>query len=153
MLNLDKKKVAVYIVMAAFFICFDRFLKILALKNPDTSETNLIGDLFKFNFSENYNIAFSLPLGGPALAIIIMLIIIFLLYYCLRLVYEKSYDQAGLLFILIVGASSNLFDRIKYGFVIDYLDLQYFTVFNIADTMIVGSVAILVFLIIKKGSY
>ena len=38
--------------------------------------------------------------------------------------------------LIIFGAVSNLYDRLKYGFVIDYFDLKYFTIFNIADAMI-----------------
>jgi lipoprotein signal peptidase len=39
---------------------------------------------------------------------------------------------------IILGATSNLADRFQYGYVIDYFDLKYFTVFNLADVLIVG---------------
>ena len=66
---------------------------------------------------------------------------------------KKDYIKAWLLLAIIFGAISNLFDRIKYGYVIDYLDLKYFTVFNLADVMIVGGVIGLGWqILIKKKS-
>ncbi len=51
--------------------------------------------------------------------------------------------------LIVLGAGSNLLDRIKYSYVIDYIDLKYFTVFNIADTMISLGVALLLFYELK----
>jgi signal peptidase II len=41
------------------------------------------------------------------------------------------------LFLAFLGAFSNLYDRLHYGYVIDYFDLKYFTVFNLSDVMII----------------
>ena len=60
--------------------------------------------------------------------------------------------MAGCLTILLFGAISNIIDRIRLGFVIDYIDLKYFTIFNIADIMIVGSIGLLIITNIKNHS-
>ena len=140
---------APYILVAIFFVVIDRFLKSLALLKQE--KINLIGEIFTFNFSENYNIAFSLPLGGSILIILIILIIFVLLYFFIDLVKKNQHHLAGLLFILILGAISNLVDRFKYGYVVDYLDLKYFTVFNIADALIVCSIIILIIINLKTN--
>jgi signal peptidase II len=146
---LDNKKIAIYGITAIFLIIADRFLKIFALNKISF---NLIGDFFTFKFSANYNIAFSLPLSGIFLNILILFIIIILLYYFVFLIFRKKIINYyfGL---LILGAVSNYFDRIKYGFVIDYFDLKYFTVFNIADIMIVAGCLLLVINEFKKEKY
>ncbi|MEK7203344.1 MAG: signal peptidase II [Patescibacteria group bacterium] len=141
------KKIAVFIIVAIFFVSADRFLKILAFSN-NRHEFNLIGEILKFNFKKNYYIAFSLPLAGEALIILIELIIIVLALFCLHCVKKGKYRELIPLSLIILGASSNLYDRIKYGFVIDYLDLKYFTVFNLSDAMIVSGIFLL--LIIKS---
>ena len=41
------------------------------------------------------------------------------------------------------GSVSNLLDRIRQGYVTDFLDLEYWPAFNLADTFIVVGVAIL----------
>ena len=139
---LDKKKTAIILfVLAVFLLAIDRLLKIVALNQ--IQEYSLIGDILKFNFAKNYFIAFSLPLGGSVLIAIIIAIIIFLLVYCIRLAKKREFIQVALLTNVLFGAISNLVDRLQYGYVIDYIDLKYFTVFNVADMMIVGGVFLL----------
>lgn len=45
--------------------------------------------------------------------------------------------------LLAGGSASNLADRIRLGYVTDYLGLQYWPSFNLADTFIVVGVACL----------
>ncbi len=48
------------------------------------------------------------------------------------------------------GALGNLYDRVRFGYVIDYLDLRVWPVFNFADACISIGVAWIVFSYIKK---
>jgi signal peptidase II len=147
---LDNKKTAYIIFVAVFFIALDRFLKVLAIKNIGSDPVSLLSDFLKFNFNANYNIAFSIPLAGQFLIYLIFFIIIGLIVFFIYLVKKKEYDLWVFAFFVILGSSSNFFDRIKYGFVVDYLDMQLFTVFNIADAMIVFGVGFLFFLELTK---
>lgn len=46
--------------------------------------------------------------------------------------------------LLLGGAVSNLIDRLRFGYVVDYIDLKYLPVFNLADLFIVlGTILIL----------
>ena len=130
-----KNRVALYIFLAILFLFFDRLLKSVAVRGLANSK-NLIKDFFTFTFTPNYNIAFSLPLSGIWLNILILVIIIGLLYYFIYL-FDKSNKNAYYIGFVLLGAISNFYDRVVYGFVIDYFDLKYFTVFNFADIMIV----------------
>ena len=120
--------------------------KVLALNYYENIKIDLISDYFGFTLAKNYFIAFSLPLSGSILTVFIGALILILLYSCLILIKKQEYGQASCLTFIIFGAISNVVDRIKYGFVIDYLDLKYFTVFNIADSMIVIGAVLLVIL-------
>ena len=140
--------IAIYLAII-FFVGLDRFLKILALTDQGR-QFNLIGEILKFEFKTNYYIAFSLPLAGQALTALIFFIIIILIWlglYCYR---HKEYFRLGSLSLIVLGAGSNLFDRARYGPVVDYLDLKYFTVFNLADVMIVIGVMLLIVASCKK---
>ena len=121
----------------SFYLLFlDRFLKFLAVNDFFNEPIEIFGNIFQLNFIPNFYIAFSIPLSGIWLNVIIILIIISLiahLYTSLRL---NNYRYISYLALIIFGAVSNLYDRLKYGFVIDYFDLKYFTIFNIADAMI-----------------
>lgn len=129
------------------FFVGDRILKNLALKQGLFTSKSLIGGLLKFKLFFNTKIAFSLPVSGPGLNILIIIIVFSLALLIIYAKIRKSLDQTSILLLTIIlfGAISNLLDRIFYGAVIDYFDLKYFTIFNLADIMI--SVSIFTFFI------
>jgi signal peptidase II len=147
-LNGTKKMIAIYLTII-FFIGLDRFLKVLALTNPER-QFNLIGEIIKFGFKGNYYIAFSLPLAGRMLEFFLILLVAALISLALFYWFNRQPDKVPLLSMVILGSGSNLLDRFKYGYVIDYLDLKYFTVFNLADAMIVAGVILLIVAFNKK---
>jgi signal peptidase II len=119
------------------FASFDRLLKFLAAKDYFSGSGEIIGDILKLSFAKNYNIAFSIPFSGLILNIIIAFIILWLVGYFFLLISKDKYIQSVFAISVLLGAISNFYDRLKFGYVIDYLDLKYFTVFNLADAMIV----------------
>lgn len=138
------------LIIIIFFVVLDRFLKFLSINHYFDQPINIFKNIFTLNFIENYNIAFSLPLKGIFLNIIIILIIFFLIRYLSFSLSKKETWSAIFLLAIILGALSNLTDRLKYGFVIDYLDLKYFTVFNLSDAMIVAGIAGLIKIAARK---
>lgn len=139
-----KKKItdiAGLVTLAIFFLA-DRIFKQLSLDTPDFS---IIPGWLDFHFFANRNIAFSLPLSGKWLSAFIIVIILGLSLY-LFVSWQKLNRWERIGFISIVsGALSNLFDRLVYGFVIDYLDLKWFAIFNLADVLIViGAIIVLI---------
>ena len=80
---------------------------------------------------------------------VILLLFIFLLI--------KSWSNNNFLlntglFLIITGGLSNLFDRIFFGYVIDWIRLFFlpFSIFNIADLMIFGGLLCLIFHLLKS---
>ena len=140
-----------WIFLAMFFVG-DRFLKFLFVHNYLSTPIKIFGDWLALNFTPNYYIAFSLPFGGLGLNLLISFIVLVLFLYIIYLIFAKKTHKSEFipLTILILGAISNLLDRWRYGYVIDYFDLKYFTVFNLADVMIVGAVVIIIWLNFKK---
>lgn len=138
--------IAIILLIAIFFIV-DRYLKALALGQPAGATTNLVGHFFSFQFTPNRYLAFSLPLGGWLVTALILLIIGLLIYYIFYLILNKNNQKWNicLLTIILFGAISNVLDRLSFGYVIDYLYLKHFTVFNLADALISVSAAYLLF--------
>lgn len=149
--NLNKNKtvflnIAWPFLIAMFFIT-DRILKELALKQGLLISKSIISDLLSFRLLFNQNIAFSLPISGPILILIISIVILLLIYIIFQhFIHLKNNKQEIYILVLILfGAISNLIDRFFYGAVVDYLDLKYFTIFNLADVMI--SVGVIIYFI------
>jgi signal peptidase II len=144
--KINFKNIAIIIMIAIFFL-IDRCLKSLALNQGLKPTTRLIGDIFSFNFTPNYYIAFSLPVGGKWLNLLVILIIIALIIYIFYLTLKGSKQRINiiLLTIILFGAISNILDRLIFGYVIDYFELHYFTIFNLADVMISGGAVLFLF--------
>ncbi len=147
------KETALTFTLVVFFVFMDKLFKTLTLKGYLNEPVSLIKDIFTLHFTPNPNIAFSLPLSGPVLSFFIALVILILIGWWVKLLpisrLQAPDPKIYPLTILIFGAILNFTDRIKFGYVIDYFDLRYFTVFNIADIMITISVATILILLIK----
>lgn len=146
--NFKIKNIAWLIGLAMFFLA-DRYLKFLAINSWISVPKKIIGNFLTFNFTPNYNIAFSLPLSGIWLNVLIAVIIGSISIYLLSNKHLSKLEIVSLSGI-IIGAVSNLLDRLKYGYVIDYFDLKWFTVFNLADTLISVSTIVLFIYLIKN---
>lgn len=138
--------------MIAIFFMADRYLKFLAINSQGKPGVELIGSFFSFNFIPNYFIAFSLPLGGVVVETIISVIILLLAYLIFYLILSKKAKLGYiiLLTIILFGAISNMIDRLAYGYVVDYLSVQYFTIFNLADVAISGGAIMIIMHNFKK---
>lgn len=51
---------------------------------------------------------------------------------------------------ILAGAIGNGIERVFHGYVVDFISLKYFAVFNIADTWISIGACLILFLIYRK---
>ena len=123
-----------YFVSFVFLFLIDRLTKVYFITKA-TSKVE--GGLFHLQI--NPNIAFSLPLPTIIIYILVAIILVVLL-----LAWRKSYFQKSIMIwpwgLIIIGALSNVLDRLQYGGVIDFINVPYFTVLNISDLYISAGV-------------
>ena len=136
-------------ILTLFII--DRIGKWLALHSLPREGLFLIPQTTGFVLERNQGIAYSISLPPVALLIITVLIILILVFIALRAYRRGEMVVVFTLSMIIVGAFSNLLDRIKYGYVIDYAVLTAWPVFNLADVMIALSAVWLLWIILKHG--
>lgn len=151
--SISPKNIVIICLMTIFFL-LDRYLKNLILTLGPGFTKIIIKDLLSFNLIKNYNIAFSIPINGNWLTILISFIILGLIIINTReLVKTKKINlEINLLFVIIVGAISNLIDRYQYGYVVDYLKINHLFIFNLADFMITCGAAALLIVIFRQSS-
>ena len=77
--------------------------------------------VFKLNFVYNLNsyIAFGIPLPKFVMYFVTVLILFVLFYLLYRSYTKKDYIYIFSLRVIIIGAISNLYDRVYYGAVIE----------------------------------
>ena len=137
-------------IISLIVIIIDRILKVLVTNNFVLDARNKIIDgFFYITNCHNEGAAFSLFSGNVLFLIFITLIVLFLIY---RTINKENVNKIGILAygLLLGGILGNLYDRIFYGYVIDYLDFVIFkfnfAIFNLADAAIViGAILLILF--------
>ncbi|MFH1665272.1 MAG: signal peptidase II [Candidatus Omnitrophota bacterium] len=104
----------------------------------------LINKVFHITLVHNTGAAFGIFRGHPGLFMAFAVLAIILIIYFLRI---KNHllniaERTALCFIL-GGALGNLADRIRLGYVVDFIDLRVWPVFNFADTFITAGAVML----------
>ena len=128
------------LVYATFFFIIDRITKLMIVNNSHLMPITIIDKFFSITYVKNPGVSFGwfpdwrLP---PILMALAMILII--TYYSLKLPEEERITRWALA-LLVGGAIGNLYDRVVYGFVVDFFLFHFgsfdFPVFNIADIII-----------------
>jgi signal peptidase II len=99
---------------------------------------------FSIHHVQNSGIAFGLFASATAIVIVLtVLAVIWMLTFFARSGARHPVLPVGLGLIL-GGSISNLLDRIRLGYVTDFIDIGPWPAFNLADSFIVAGVAVLV---------
>ncbi len=142
------KNIAIFITIAMFFV-FDRYFKFLSTRI--TEDFSLIKDVLFFSFYKNKNISFSIYIADSAtVSFLVFFILIFIFIYLIYLLKKKDFLIFFCWLAIFFGALSNFLDRLLHSYVIDYIKLRGFTVFNLADVLIFLGCFFVLFLSIKK---
>lgn len=128
--------------------CLDRLTKYFALHYLSQNEFFFLPN-FGFKLYTNSNLALSLPANNWLAIILSVVAVIFLIFLGLEYI-KKQPLTAFPLFLMLIGAYSNLLDRFKFGWIIDWLDFSWFPAFNLADVYIFLGVLLFLKIIFKK---
>ncbi|MGE4132754.1 MAG: signal peptidase II [Bdellovibrionales bacterium] len=152
-----ERKYLVLATLAGFIVAFDQMVKIYVHANFGLGESiPVIQDIFHITYVRNTGAAFGILrdaaetfrkiffLTMPPIAMVIIV-------HMLRSVPDNDRWQIFSLSLIFGGALGNYIDRLRFGFVIDFLDVHYkdswsYPAFNIADSAIVVGVCLLLLL-------
>ena len=133
-----------FVICYVFFIFTDLYLSNI-LVDKLIHGYRLSNPVFSLNYIKNTGAAFSILQNSRELLIILSMIALVLL--ALHVIHNlKSISLKS-------GIAGNLHERIIYGYVRDYFQLNFinFPVFNISDILInVGVIALIIMILIKK---
>jgi len=138
------RKVWLVFVLGGGLFVVDQILKNWAYRNLRAKPNFFIfGDFFSLEFYQNRGIAFGISLLPAVFYFLAFLIFSFLIAAGLRFWRQKKFFALCGIFLITLGAASNLIDRLRFGYVIDYFNLFFWPVFNLADLMIFAGAVIL----------
>lgn len=149
-----KKKLTWLFLLSSIIIVADQLTKLYIYTHFQLGESiSIIPNFFNFTYVRNFGAAFGFLaqtnpefrniffLLMPPIALITILVI-------LKGVSTKDNAQILALSSIFGGAVGNYIDRLRFGYVIDFLDFHYqnkynYPAFNIADSAIVIGVSVL----------
>jgi signal peptidase II len=147
----DRRQWLVPLLIACIVLFADQASKLWVVAalgpEPYLYTIPLLGDWFRIIYAHNTGIAFSLFQGMSRLLIFTSLFIcVGILYvYWTRLPRHVPLIQLGI-GLIVAGALGNVIDRIRLGYVIDFIQIGWWPVFNLADSAIcVGAVLLAIF--------
>ena len=115
----------------------------LALYTADINQS-LIGDFIRLKLERNTGIAFSIPLPQWFLLAIIPIFILALAIFLVSHLALARWPVTLLYSLFLAGAIGNWLDRVNYGFVIDFIQIGQFPVFNLADSFLTISIFLII---------
>jgi signal peptidase II len=160
---IDRRKRNILITIIVLLgIAFDQISKVWVRNNFESYiETSSVGDIFTLIKVENTGAFLGMGSELPETLRVLLLIILPVIVLVGITVYtylEKSLDKTSIIgFSLIIGGGvGNIFDRIVYGSVTDflYLNFEFFKtgIFNIADLSVTSGMILILISSFKKTS-
>ena len=143
MKNETNKKIVICILIIFFIFLLDRITKILILNiAEETGEVDIyINSFFNLYLVWNQGIGFGLlSFDQEHIYNSITILIILINFIIIYLIYLEKGIKTYFLLAILGGSLGNLFDRIYYNAVPDFMDLNYkgfhWFIFNVADIFI-----------------
>ena len=142
-----------YALLVVAVLIVDRWTKLLIQKRFELNASiSVIDGLFNITYVRNTGVAFGIfsSISSPAKSILLSIFTacaaVVVVTYSVRSPARNRLLQIGLGLIL-GGALGNLYDRLAYGYVVDFLELYagsyHWPSFNVADSAISIGVALL----------
>lgn len=140
---------AILLAVGVGVLTFDQVTKALIVANlPLGSSVPIVGDLVIFWHVRNAGAAFSLFQGGTVLFLVVTVVALGMIVYFHRAFAGRSLWLEALLGLILGGTLGNLVDRVRQGYVTDFVSVGFgsvrFPTFNMADSSIVVGIGILV---------
>lgn len=135
--------------IAAIVFVLDQATKVWVVQNiPQQSSWTFfpaLAKIFQFTFVTNTGAAFGMfpQLGGIFMVIAVVVVAAIVIFYHHLPTYNIWVRVS--LGLQLGGALGNLVDRITRGYVVDFVDIGFWPIFNIADMSIVLGVTILAY--------
>jgi signal peptidase II len=142
-------KPGIVFTISFWVVVLDQLTKFLAYSNISQS-IPIIGGIFHLTLVKNTGAGFGILQGQQWLLVFISIFVVGLILFYYDKIPKKGLAKAWVA-MLLGGTIGNLIDRIRLGFVIDFLDFRIWPAFNIADSAItIGAIGLIFYLMREK---
>jgi len=150
------RRTGVFFLCAAIVVALDQVTKRLAASHIMPGEsTSVLGDFIRLTLVHNTGAAFGLFPGSRVPFIVVSVVAIGVVLYLFFRETYRSVANRVLLGCILGGAVGNLIDRVRLGYVVDFIDIGFGTarwpVFNAADSAVTIGVLLLAWNLARSG--
>lgn len=157
-----KLKYKVLLVVAVAIILLDQITKIMVIERFVLGESiSIIDQYFNLTYVRNTGAAFGILRSAPAafripFFLLVPLVALGVMVQIFRKIPVRDWKLSAILASIMGGAVGNLIDRVRLGYVVDFLDFHWqyqahFPAFNVADIAICVGVGFLLLDLILHG--
>lgn len=138
------RRYAFLVTLAVAVVALDQLVKAIVTSELGTGRVvRLLGGVVQLDYTRNSGAAFGVfQTGGLFFVAVALVVSASILVFYRRVANSPQLVRVGLGLVL-GGAVGNLVDRVRLGYVVDFIDLRWWPVFNLADSAIVVGVAVL----------
>ncbi|KXK06623.1 MAG: lipoprotein signal peptidase [Acidobacteria bacterium OLB17] len=149
-----------YLGVTGGVFMIDQTTKAWAARNLRfNGDRSVISGFLNFAYTQNTGVAFSMlddhgSTGRWGLSLVAMVAAVLVLYFFWRT--PRTDDRIlGALALLLAGIVGNVTDRLRLGFVIDFIDVQFgswhYPTFNVADmAIVIGAILLMLDMVFTK---
>jgi len=141
------------VIIIILGLILDQSTKFLALRNLGINQSiPVINNVFHLTLVTNRGAAFGMLKNYTYIFVIASVVtILFIIMHFKKQNRIKKLDLSVVSMALILsGAVGNLIDRIRFSYVVDFLDFRVWPVFNIADSLITIGALLLAYSVLRK---
>ena len=140
-------------LVSGLVLAADQLTKAIVLDRlPPSEPLPVLPPVLYFTYIHNTGAAFGLFKGQQLLFIIVSLAVIAWMGWELAARAKPPLVMRWGCALVLGGAIGNLYDRIFFGYVIDFIDFQIWPVFNIADSAITSGAVIIAYKCIRLSA-
>lgn len=139
-----------FTALAAVVYALDQLSKHYVVAQYRLGERFDLMPLLEFRYLQNRGIAFGLLADKALIVLVASVIVGVLLFVTLLKVQPDDFATATATGLICGGALGNLVDRLRLGYVTDFLHLPHWPTFNVADMGIVAGVTIIIVLQLRE---
>ena len=150
------RRTGVFLLCAAAIVALDQVTKVFASSHLMPGESiSVLGDFIRLTLVHNTGAAFGLFPGSRVPFIVVSVVAIAVVLYLFFRETYRSVANRILLGCILGGAIGNLVDRVRLGYVVDFIDVGFGTarwpVFNAADSAVTIGVLLLAWNLARSG--
>jgi signal peptidase II len=142
-----RRQVLVPVAIGATVVAIDQITKWLVADRLGPEETthrhDVLGDFLAIHYVENRGVAFGLFQGQAMIATVLAVIVLALLIRTYRRADDVSWQIVCGGGLIVGGAIGNIADRMRLGYVVDFVAVSAWPKFNVADSAITIGVLLL----------